>query len=97
MTQQGMEQRLGQMESKLTAVEQKVNNIDGKLDRVLKALQGDDMLMSEGLIQEMNLLKARMTKVETRWNKFAWMAAGAGISGGLFIQKLIEWIQSSGK
>ena len=78
--------RLDIMEDKLTTVEQ-------KLDRVLTALLGDDLNIDKGLVAEFKELRERVTKLEYMKNKVIWMSAGAGITGGVVIAKIVEWIR----
>lgn len=78
--------RLDIMEDKLSAVEHKI-------DRVLIALLGDDLNIDKGLVAEFKELRERVTKLEYMKNKVIWMSAGAGITGGVVIAKVVEWIQ----
>lgn len=78
-------------------MEERLSEIDGKVDEILTALRGDNLGTSAGLVQEFKDIKTRVRKLETLKNKMIWTAIGAGIAGGLSLSKLVEWIQESAK
>lgn len=83
--------------SRLDKMEEKLDQAIGKVDKVLSALTGDDLQIDKGLIAEHKDIRDRVTKLEGLKNMIIWISVGAGIAGGLSINKLIEWIQLAGK
>ena len=83
--------------ARLDIVEDKVDTMNTKIDRILTALIGDDLQMDRGLIAEYKEMRDRISKLEALKNKVIWMAVGAGVAGGVSIVKLIEWIKASGQ
>ena len=83
--------------SRLDKMEEKLDQALLKVDKVLSALTGDDLQIDKGLIAEHKDIRDRVTKLEGLKNMIIWISVGAGIAGGLSINKLIEWIQIAGK
>ncbi len=83
--------------NRLDKMEEKLDQAIGKVDKVLSALTGDDLQIDKGLIAEHKDIRDRVTKLEGLKNMIIWISVGAGIAGGLSINKLIEWIQIAGK
>jgi len=83
--------------ARLDIVEDKVDTMNTKIDRILIALIGDDLQMDRGLIAEYKEMRDRISKLEALKNKVIWMAVGAGVTGGVSIVKIIEWIKASGQ
>jgi len=83
--------------ARLDIVEDKVDTMNTKIDRILIALIGDDLQMDRGLIAEYKEMRDRISKLEALKNKVIWMAVGAGVAGGVSIVKIIEWIKASGQ
>jgi len=83
--------------ARLDIVEDKVDTMNTKIDRILTALIGDDLQMDRGLIAEYKEMRDRISKLEALKNKVIWMAVGAGVAGGVSIVKIIEWIKASGQ
>ena len=83
--------------SRLDKMEEKLDQALIKVDKVLSALTGDDLQIDKGLIAEHKDIRDRVTKLEGLKNMIIWISVGAGIAGGLSINKLIEWIQIAGK
>jgi len=82
--------------NRLDKMEEKLDQAIGKVDKVLSALTGDDLQIDKGLIAEHKDIRDRVTKLEGLKNMIIWISVGAGIAGGLSINKLIEWIQLAG-
>jgi len=82
--------------NRLDKMEEKLDQAIGKVDKVLSALTGDDLQIDKGLIAEHKDIRDRVTKLEGLKNMIIWISVGAGIAGGLSINKLIEWIQIAG-
>ena len=83
--------------NRLDKMEEKLDQALIKVDKVLSALTGDDLQIDKGLIAEHKDIRDRVTKLEGLKNMIIWISVGAGIAGGLSINKLIEWIQIAGK
>lgn len=89
---------------KLEELEEKLNTVEGKVDKILIALLGSELMPDNGLLKEIQELKnvdketkARVLKLENLKNRVIYMSIGAGIAGGFSITKIIEWIQDSAK
>lgn len=91
--------------NRLSIVEGNVEEIKQKLDLVLSALTGNEISKNGGLVEDIRDLKKvtiptlmrRIEKLESIKNKMIWMAMGAGITGGVGIVKIIQWIQEAAK
>jgi len=83
--------------ARLDIVEDKVDTMNTKIDRILTALIGDDLNLDRGLISEHKDMRDRISKLEALKTKVIWMAVGAGVTGGVSIVKIIEWIKASGQ
>lgn len=84
-------------DKRLDQVERKLNTLEGKVDRVLAALEDNDLNVDGGLITQFKDIKKRVTDLEAIKNKVVWISIGAGMAAGLSISKIIEWIQEAAK
>lgn len=79
-------------------MEEKIDTLDNKVDKVLVLLGGDDLGHNEGLISEFKEFKKetrdRIKKLEEGKKKFINMAFGAGVVIAFVFPKLWEIIQS---
>ena len=83
--------------ARLDIVEDKVDTMNTKIDRILTALIGDDLNLDRGLISEHKDMRDRIFKLEALKNKVIWMAVGAGVAGGVSIVKIIDYLKASGQ
>lgn len=96
------QQRLNNMESRLQRVEETVkqielqtDKIEDKTNKIYTVLVGDEFNMDKGLVAEVKALRERVYKLEVLKNKVIWISIGAGVAGGLSLDKIIEWIQEA--
>jgi hypothetical protein len=76
-----MKQRLTNMEEKLSEVEGKVDGIDKKLDEVYKALVGNKIANSKGLVGDIEYVLDKVDEHDaiikkTRWTVISFAAIG---------------------
>lgn len=82
---------------RLDKMEEKLDQLETKVDRILNALIGDTLQIDKGLIAELKETRDRVSKLEALKNKIIWVSIGAGIAAGISLNKLIEWIQLAGQ
>lgn len=82
---------------RLDTMEDKLDDVSVKVDKIFVALTGGDLQTDKGLIKEFESLRERVTKIEAFKSKIIWISLGAGLSAGLSVNKVIEWIQLAGK
>lgn len=75
-------------------MQSKLDRVEDKVDDVLTVLKGDEFNHSQGLVSEVKNIKSRVKSLETIKKKFIWLATGAGLAGGLALDKLVEFIKS---
>lgn len=75
-------------------MQQRLERVENKLDNVLNALKGDDLGQSKGLVSEVKELKIRLQVLEDIKKRFVWITIGAGVAGGMAIDKIISFIKS---
>lgn len=83
--------------SRLDKMEEKLDQLETKVDKILSALVGDDLQIDKGLIAEHKDIRDRVAKLEALKNRIIWVSIGAGIAAGISLNKIIEWIQLAGK
>lgn len=74
-------------------MEDKINQMDSKLDDVLEALAGDKFGNSKGLVAEVKELKVRVRRMETLKNKVIWLVTGAALAAGFALDKIIDFFK----
>ncbi len=80
---------------RLDKMEQQLDEVEEKVDRILNALVGDELQMDKGLIHALNDMRDRVSRLEALKNKIIWVSIGAGLAVGISLDKIIEWIQAS--
>lgn len=80
---------------RLDKMEQQLDDLEIKVDKILNALTGDKLQMDKGLIPELKEMRDRVSKLEALKNKIIWVSIGAGLAVGISLNKIIEWIQAS--
>lgn len=83
--------------TRLDHMEQKIDDLQKDVNKILTALTGDDLKMDEGLIAEYKELKGRVQKLEALKAKIIWVSIGAGVAAGISIDKVVEWITLAAK
>lgn len=80
-------------------MEERLSDIDNKVDEILTALKGDNLGTSDGLVQEFKAFKDRVKeleaynrKLENMKLKLIWLAMGAGLAAGFTIDKIWGFI-----
>lgn len=82
---------------RLDLMEERLKLLNDKVDRVLKALEDDELNVDGGLITQFKDLKKRVIGLESLKNKVIWISIGAGAACGFSINKIIEWIQDAAR
>lgn len=77
----------------MTPETQKLESIQSDVREVLTVLKGDSLGLSKGLVHEVQDTKARLRKLEGLKSRVMWMGAGAGLIGGLSIDRVIQFIK----
>jgi hypothetical protein len=79
--------------TRLDNMEQKLTTVEGKVDRILVALTGDE-LNEKGLISQFNSLKERVEKLESLKTKIIYLGTGAGVACGFFVKDIWDWFHN---
>ena len=80
---------------RLDKMEQQLDDLEIKVDKILNALTGDELQIDKGLITEYKEIRDRVSKLEALKNKIIWVSIGAGLAVGISLDKIIEWIQGA--
>lgn len=75
--------------------EERLANLDRKVDRILFILEGDEKMHVKGLTEETAELKARVKKMEIKWDRALWSVSALAITGAAGLKELISKIFSS--
>jgi hypothetical protein len=82
------------MEARLTELEEKIDNIDGKLNQVIDAIMGNSLTKQGGFINDIELLNEKYKELELKTrrlesfkNRVYW-TVGVGATALLLIQYL---------
>lgn len=83
----------------------RLKDLEEKVDKILAALVGNDISKNGGLVEDIRDLKrstipgiiTRLEKLEAIKNKAIWMAVGAGMTGGISLVKIVQWISEAAK
>ena len=83
--------------SRLDQMEEKLDDVSLKVDKIFVALIGDDLQIDKGLIAEFKDMRDRVSKLEGFKSKIIWISVGAGMAAGISVNKIIEMIQAAAK
>ncbi|WP_293916513.1 MULTISPECIES: hypothetical protein [unclassified Sphingobacterium] len=78
----------------MSKMQEKLDLVDDKLDDVLNVLKGDEFGNSDGLVSEVKDLKKRVRTLEDLRSKILWIATGAGLAGGIVLDKVISFFKA---
>lgn len=84
--------RFKEIESQMSNMRKHSHSIEGKLDKVIAILTGDEFGTSEGIVRRLAKVEERTKKIETLKNRATWMVLGASIPSGYGIWEFLKKI-----
>lgn len=74
--------------ARFQTMENKVSEIDKKLDRLLFVIQGDGFNQNMGTVSEVKNIRKDVDKLLNFKNRLVWFAMGAGFAAGITVDKV---------
>lgn len=79
--------------TELHEVHKEIQQLNNKVDRLLRTILGDEEMAQEGLVKKVNRHEEWIEQQKVATAKMMGLAVGSGIGGGLILDLLLRVIQ----
>jgi hypothetical protein len=76
----------------IIGIHKEIKNLNGKIDRILRTLIGDEEMAQEGLVNKVDRHEKYIESQKLLLAKIMGIAIGSGLFGGIVGQIVIEYI-----
>jgi len=76
----------------IIGIHKEIKNLNGKIDRILRTLIGDEEMAQEGLVTKVDRHDKFIESQKLLMAKITGIAIGSGVFGGLVTQLIIKFI-----
>jgi hypothetical protein len=76
----------------IIGIHKEIKNLNGKIDRILRTLIGDEEMAQEGLVTKVDRHEKFIENQKLLMAKITGVAIGSGIFGGLVTELIIKFI-----
>jgi hypothetical protein len=76
----------------IIGIHKEIKNLNGKIDRILRTLIGDDEMAQEGLVTKVDRHDKFIESQKLLMAKITGIAIGSGVFGGLVTQLIIKFM-----